>query len=42
LNASGGLTGEFTWRCAHGRIKGSLELAPTNPPLIQELKLAPY
>jgi serine-type D-Ala-D-Ala carboxypeptidase/endopeptidase len=39
--ATGALTGEFTWRCAHGRLKGSLELAPTRPPRIQELKFAP-
>jgi serine-type D-Ala-D-Ala carboxypeptidase/endopeptidase len=40
LTATGALTGEFTWRCSHGRVKGSLELAPTHPPRIQELKLA--
>ena len=39
LVATGALTGEFTWRCTNGRVKGSLELAPTLPPLIQELKL---
>ena len=37
--ASGALTGEFTWRCTHGRVKGSLELAPTQPPRIQLLNL---
>ena len=41
LTASGTLTGEFTWRCSHGRVRGDLELAPTHPPRIQELKLAP-
>jgi hypothetical protein len=40
LTPSGALTGDFTWHCAHGRLKGSLELAPTRPPRIQELKLA--
>jgi len=40
LTAVGALSGDFTWRCAHGRVKGSLELAPTRPPKIQELKLA--
>jgi D-alanyl-D-alanine-carboxypeptidase/D-alanyl-D-alanine-endopeptidase len=40
LTATGALTGEFTWRCSHGRVRGSLELAPTRPPKIQELKLA--
>jgi hypothetical protein len=37
VEAGGALTGEFTWRCAHGRIHGSLELAPTIPPTIQAL-----
>ena len=37
--ASGNLTGDFTWRCTHGRLKGSLELAPTRPPRIQQLHL---
>ena len=41
VTATGALTGEFTWRCAHGRVTGSIELAPTNPPKIQELILAP-
>jgi CubicO group peptidase (beta-lactamase class C family) len=40
LTASGALTGDFTWHCAHGRVKGSLGLAPTRPPRIQELKFA--
>lgn len=35
------LAGEFTWRCAHGRVKGSVLLAPTLPPRIQAIKLAP-
>jgi hypothetical protein len=41
ITATGALSGEFTWRCARGRVKGSLLLAPTRPPAIQELKLAP-
>jgi CubicO group peptidase (beta-lactamase class C family) len=41
LTASGELTGDFTWRCTHGRVKGSLELAPTRPPGIQQLELTP-
>ena len=41
LTASGELTGDFTWRCKHGRVKGSLELAPTRPPRIQALELKP-
>jgi serine-type D-Ala-D-Ala carboxypeptidase/endopeptidase len=39
IRPTGQLSGEFTWRCAHGRVKGSLLLAPTNPPRIQELRL---
>lgn len=38
---SGALTGSFVWRCIHGEVKGSLELAPTRPPRIQQLLLAP-
>ncbi len=41
VTATGALTGDFTWRCAHGRVKGSLELAPTTPAGIQQLLLAP-
>ncbi len=41
VNATGALTGSFTWRCTHGRLQGSLELAPTPVPAIQQLKLAP-
>jgi D-alanyl-D-alanine-carboxypeptidase/D-alanyl-D-alanine-endopeptidase len=37
---TGALTGEFIWRCTHGRIKGGLELAPTHPPRIQQLLLS--
>ncbi|MGH8222306.1 MAG: serine hydrolase domain-containing protein [Woeseiaceae bacterium] len=40
ITATGALSGDFTWRCAHGRIKGSLALAPTRPALIQEWQLA--
>ena len=38
--ATGSLSGDFTWRCEHGRVKGSLLLAPTRPPGIQSLTLA--
>ncbi len=38
--ATGALSGTFTWRCERGRVKGSLLLAPTLPPRIQELLLA--
>jgi serine-type D-Ala-D-Ala carboxypeptidase/endopeptidase len=34
------LAGQFTWACAHGRVSGSVLLAPTRPPRIQEIKLA--
>ena len=37
--ATGALSGDFTWRCDHGRLEGSLLLAPTNPPGIQALGL---
>ncbi len=37
--ATSALTGEFTWRCAHGRLTGALTLAPTKPPRIQEIEL---
>lgn len=36
---TGALSGEFTWRCEHGRLKGSVLLAPTRPPRIQSLSL---
>lgn len=41
ITASSAHAGAFTWRCEHGRVKGSILLAPTTPPRIQELKLAP-
>lgn len=41
LTATGALAGEFTWRCSHGRVKGSVLLSPTRPARIQELKLEP-
>jgi hypothetical protein len=41
VTATGALSGDFTWRCARGRIKGSLLLAPTTPPRIQRLTLDP-
>jgi len=39
ITALSALTGEFTWRCAHGRLAGSVNLAPTSPPRIQEIVL---
>ena len=39
VNATGALAGEFKWRCTHGRINGSVLLAPTKPATIQQIKL---
>jgi CubicO group peptidase (beta-lactamase class C family) len=39
VTATSALSGEFTWRCSHGRVAGSVLLAPTNPPRIQSLQL---
>ena len=36
---TGTLSGDFTWRCAHGRLGGSVSLTPTRPPQIQEWKI---
>jgi D-alanyl-D-alanine-carboxypeptidase/D-alanyl-D-alanine-endopeptidase len=38
MTATSALAGEFTWRCAHGRVTGTLLLAPTHPPHIQSIK----
>ncbi len=40
IAATGALSGNFTWRCEHGRLNGSLLLAPTRPPRIQRLNLS--
>ncbi len=34
---SGALSGDFNWRCEHGRVKGELLLAPTGATRIQAL-----
>jgi hypothetical protein len=39
VKPTGALAGEFTWRCAHGRVSGSVLLAPTRPARIQGIKL---
>jgi CubicO group peptidase (beta-lactamase class C family) len=39
LSATSTQAGEFEWRCAHGRLSGSVTLAPTNPPRIQQIRL---
>ena len=36
---TGALSGDFTWPCEHGRVKGKLLLAPTHPPRLQSLGL---
>jgi len=38
ITASGALSGTFTWRCEHGRVRGRLLLAPTRPAGIQALR----
>jgi D-alanyl-D-alanine-carboxypeptidase/D-alanyl-D-alanine-endopeptidase len=39
VSATSALSGEFIWRCAHGRLTGSVLLAPTKPPRIQSISL---
>jgi len=39
IRADGVLSGKFTWRCEHGRVRGTLLLAPTTPAQIQSLEL---
>jgi CubicO group peptidase (beta-lactamase class C family) len=39
ITATGALAGSFRWRCEHGRIDGTLLLAPTDPAAIQALRL---
>ncbi len=40
ITAAGALAGNFTWRCAHGRISGNLLLSPTLPVRIQALRMS--
>ena len=40
LTATGAHSGNFAWSCAHGRLDGSLLLAPTRPERIQQLQLS--
>jgi hypothetical protein len=40
ITATGAHSGDFTWSCAHGRLEGSLLLAPTRPERIQAWQLA--
>ncbi|MGH9696866.1 MAG: serine hydrolase domain-containing protein, partial [Bryobacteraceae bacterium] len=37
--ATGLLAGTFSWHCNQGTVQGTLELSPTDPPLIQTLSL---
>jgi serine-type D-Ala-D-Ala carboxypeptidase/endopeptidase len=39
VSANSALSGEFSWRCVHGRLTGGVTLAPTRPPRIQEIHL---
>ncbi|MGE0180256.1 MAG: serine hydrolase domain-containing protein [Sphingomonas sp.] len=41
ITPTGALSGTFSWSCERGRLNGQLLLAPTNPPTIQALRLAP-
>lgn len=41
ITPTGALSGDFTWRCAQGRLSGSILLTPTIPPRIQTLTLKP-
>jgi serine-type D-Ala-D-Ala carboxypeptidase/endopeptidase len=40
LAPTGALSGRFTWRCATGRVRGTVLLAPTPMPQIQALTIA--
>jgi len=39
ISPTGAMTGDFKWRCTHGRLTGSVLLAPTKPASIQQIKL---
>jgi CubicO group peptidase (beta-lactamase class C family) len=39
VSSTGLRTGTFIWQCEKGSIRGTIELAPTRPPVIQTLKL---
>jgi D-alanyl-D-alanine-carboxypeptidase/D-alanyl-D-alanine-endopeptidase len=39
ISPTGALSGDFTWRCERGRVKGQLLLAPTPAPRVQSLTL---
>lgn len=39
IGAAGLRAGSFTWHCERGVLQGAIELSPTDPPLVQTLKL---
>ena len=39
IKATSALAGEFTWNCSHGRVAGTVLLAPTKPTTLQSLML---
>jgi hypothetical protein len=39
ISPTGALSGDFTWRCDRGRVRGQLLLAPTPAARIQSLTL---
>jgi hypothetical protein len=39
ISPTGAMAGDFKWRCTHGRLTGSVLLAPTTPASIQQIKL---
>ncbi len=41
VEPTGALSGDYTWRCTHGRLGGSLSLTPTQPPRIQKWVIEP-
>jgi serine-type D-Ala-D-Ala carboxypeptidase/endopeptidase len=41
VQPTGALSGDYTWRCTHGRLSGSVSLTPTQPPRIQEWSIEP-
>ena len=41
VEPTGALSGDYTWRCTHGRLSGSLSLTPAQPPRIQEWEIEP-
>jgi hypothetical protein len=40
ITPTGALSGDFTWYCEHGRVTGSVLLAPDSMPRIQALDIS--